>query len=123
MEIKASTKAVRVSPRKVRLVADTIRKMSAVEALTKLSFIKQRGASVLEDTLKSAIYNAVNNGNLKKELLVIKSLDVLESPSIKRFHPSTRGRVHPYKKRGSQIRIVLEEKQDEKGAAENGTKS
>lgn len=117
MEIKASTKAIRISPRKVRLVADTIRKMDADAALEKLSVIRQRGSSVLYSTLKSAIANAVNNGNLKKELLFIKSLDVLESPSLKRFHASTRGRAHPYKKRGSQIKIVLEERK------ENGTKS
>ena len=110
MEITAKSSSVRVAPRKVRLVADSIRKLSAEDALKALSVINKRGASVLEKTLKSAIANAVNNANVKKEDLVIKAIDVNEGLSFKRFHPSTRGRAHPYKKRGSNITIVLEER-------------
>ena len=110
MEITAKSSSVRVAPRKVRLVADSIRKLSAEDALKTLSVINKRGASVLEKTLKSAIANAVNNANAKKEDLFIKAIDVNEGLSFKRFHPSTRGRAHPYKKRGSNITIVLEER-------------
>ena len=110
MEIIAKSKSVRVAPRKVRLVADSIRNLSAEDALKTLSVINKRGAYVLGKTLKSAIANAVNNANAKKEALFIKSINVTEGISFKRFHPSTRGRVHPYKKRGSNITIVLEEK-------------
>ena len=110
MEITAKSSSVRVAPRKVRLVADSIRKLSAEDALKALSVINKRGASVLEKTLKSAIANAVNNANAKKEDLFIKAIDVNEGLSFKRFHPSTRGRAHPYKKRGSNITIVLEER-------------
>ncbi len=108
MEIFALSKSVRVAPRKVRLVADAIRKLSLEEALRTLSVLDKRGGVSLEKTLKSAIANAVNNKNLKQESLVIKSIDVLEAPSYKRFHPSTRGRVHPYKRRGSHIKVILE---------------
>ena len=114
MEIIAITKSVRISPRKVRLVADSIRNLSLNEALKTLSFLKQRGAGPLEKTLKSAIANAVNNNNLKQDALKIKSIDVLEAPSYKRYHPSTRGRVHPYKRRGSHVKVVLEEKSVQK---------
>ena len=110
MEIVARSTSVRVSPRKVRLVADSIRKLSVDEALKALAIVNKRGGFVLEKTLKSAVANALNNNNLKRENLVIKTIDVNEGVSFKRFHPSTRGRVHPYKKRGSNIRIVLEEK-------------
>ncbi len=110
MEIVAKSTSVRVAPRKVRLVADSIRKLSAEEALKALAVINKRGAYVLQKTLKSAIANAVNNVNVKRESLFIKSIDVTEGISFKRFHPSTRGRVHPYKKRGSNITIVLEER-------------
>lgn len=110
MEIVARS-SVRVAPRKVRLVADSIRKLSVENALRDLSVIKNRGSVGLEKTLKSAIANAVNNNKLKEETLKIKSIDVLEAPSYKRFHPSTRGRVHPYKRRGSHIKIVLVEKE------------
>jgi large subunit ribosomal protein L22 len=110
MEIIARTKSVRVSPRKVRLVADAIRSQSAENALKALAVINKRGGYVLEKTLSSAIANAINNANTKKDALFIKSIDVTEGISFKRFHPSTRGRAHPYKKRGSNITIVLEER-------------
>lgn len=112
MDIVART-SVRVAPRKVRLVADAIRKLSLEEALRSLTVIKNRGSVSLEKTLKSAIANAVNNNKLKQETLKIKSIDVSESPSYKRFHPSTRGRVHPYKRRGSNIKIVLTDNKSE----------
>ena len=113
MEIIAKT-SVRVAPRKVRLVADSIRKLSIDDALRVLSLLKQRGSVSLEKTLKSAIANAEKNNNLKKDALKIKTVDVLEAPSYKRFHPSTRGRVHPYKRKGSHIKIVLETKEENK---------
>jgi large subunit ribosomal protein L22 len=109
MEIVAKS-SVRVAPRKVRLVADAIRKLSLENALRDLSVIKNRGSVGLEKTLRSAVANAVNNNKLKEESLKIKSIDVLEAPAYKRFHPSTRGRVHPYKRKGSHITVVLEEK-------------
>lgn len=118
MEITALSKSVRVAPRKVRLVADAIRKLSIAEAIVSLSVTNKRGAVSLNKTLKSAIANAKNNNKLNEADLKIKTIDVLEAPSFKRFHMSTRGRAHPYKRRGSHIRIILETKE-----ATNGTKS
>lgn len=118
MDIIAVSKSVRVAPRKVRLVADAIRKLSIEDALKSLSVLKNRGGAPLEKTLKSAIANAMANKNLKQEELKIKSIDVLEAPSYKRYHPSTRGRVHPYKRRGSHVKVILTEKEPK-----NGTKS
>lgn len=101
---------IRTSPRKVRLVADSIRNLSVSEAQDALTVINKRGAHHLEKALNSAISNAVNNHNISKGNLIIKTIDVNEGQVLKRFHPSTRGRVHPYQKRSSNIRIVLEEK-------------
>lgn len=113
MQITAKT-TVRIAPRKVRLVADAIRKLSLDEAIRTLSVLKNRGGVPLAKTLKSAIANASNNNNLKQEALMIKSIDVLEAPSYKRFHPSTRGRAHPYKRRGTHVTITLETKKEDK---------
>ena len=110
MEIIAQTKSVRISPRKVRLVADAVRKLSVEQALQALAVVKKRGSLVIEKTLRSALANAVNNKNLSEESLFIKAIDVTEGPALKRFHASTRGRVHPFKKKSSHIRIVLAEK-------------
>jgi len=107
MEIVAQTKSVRVSSRKVRLVADAIRKLSVQDAIKALEIIKNRGAYSLEKTLKSAIANAINNAQLLEETLFIKSIDVDNGSTLKRFHASTRGRIHPYKRRSSHIRITL----------------
>ncbi len=105
----AQSKGVRVSTRKVRLVADAIRKMSAVDALNVLSQMGKRGAVSLDKTLESAVANGVVKG-FEKEKLFIKSLEVNEAPALKRYHPSTRGRIHPYKRKSSHIKIVLEER-------------
>jgi len=112
MEVIASSKGVRISPRKVRLVADSIRKMSAEKALGVLSQIEKRGAYPLIKTLKSAVANAVNKG-LNKDSLFIKSLEVMEGQALKRYHPSSRGRTHPYKRKSSHIKIVLSDNQSQ----------
>lgn len=109
-EVRAFSKSVQVAPRKVRLVADVVRKQDVTTALTTLSFLRKRGSTVLLKTLESAIANAVNK-NLPKEGLMIERIDVSEGPAYKRFHPSTRGRIHPYKKRTSHITVVLSSKE------------
>jgi large subunit ribosomal protein L22 len=110
MNVTAHSKNVRISTRKVRLVADSIRKLSVEEALTALQLSDKRAAGPLETALKSAIANAVANANLARENLVISSIIVNEGQALKRFRPSTRGRVHPYKRRASHITISLAEK-------------
>lgn len=110
MEIAARSKTARISSRKVRLVADLIRNKPVQQALNTLSLIRKRGATVLIKLLESAVANAVNNAKQNKDLLFIKRIEVTQGAFLKRFHPSTRGRVHPYKKRSSHIKIVLEER-------------
>lgn len=110
MEIIARAQSIRISPRKVRLVADSIRNLPLERALSVLNMTKRRGASVLNSVFKSAIGNAVNNAKKNKDSLVIKGIEVWDGSAIKRFHASTRGRPHPYKKRSSHIKIILEAK-------------
>src|SRR6185295_486474 len=108
MEVSAFSKSVRVSPRKVRLVADGMRNLTAQDALNYLDMLEKRGSESLMKTLQSAVANAVNNLRLSPDELKIKSVEVNEATAMKRFRPSTRGRVHPYKRKGSHIRIILE---------------
>lgn len=107
MEVQAVSKSVRVSPRKVRLVADAIRGLSIEEALRVLQVTQKRAATPLIKTLQSAVANAVNNANLERKDLVIGTIMVNGGQALKRFRPSTRGRIHPYKKRSSNITIVV----------------
>lgn len=108
MHITAFTKSVSISPRKVRLVAHTIRNKKAKDALAILMLLRKRGSASLIKVLESAMANATHNAKLSLDGLMIKAVEVTDGPALKRFHPSTRGRVHPYKKRTSHIRITLE---------------
>jgi large subunit ribosomal protein L22 len=110
MEVKALAKAQRISPRKLRLVAYSIKNMSIDQAYRALEVTNKRAAQIVQKTLKSAVANAVNNASLETNNLMIASVTVNESQPFKRFRPSTRGRVHPYKKRGSHLTIILKEK-------------
>lgn len=110
MQVRAIAKSVRMSPRKIRLVADAIRELSIEEAFLVLSATPNRAAGPVAKTLESAVANAVTNNNLDKQNLIIDKVMVNEGQAMKRFHPSSRGRVHPYKKRSSHIMIVLREK-------------
>src|SRR5664279_2259783 len=110
MEVRAVAKSVRISPRKLRLVADAMRNLSIDEAFLVLEVAQQRAAQTISKTLSSAIANATNNAKLERKNLFIQSVMVNDAPAMKRFRPSTRGRIHPYKKRGSHLTIVLNEK-------------
>lgn len=110
MEVRAVAKQIRISPRKVRLVADAVRNVTINEAFRILEAAEQQAARPLVKVLKSAVANAVNNAKLDSANLVIASLQVNDGQVFKRFRPSTRGRIHPYKKRGSTIAVVLKEK-------------
>lgn len=114
MNIVASSTAIKISPRKVRLVSDAIRAKSPTEALNTLSVVRKRAAWVLVKILKSALANAQNNSKAAVENLIIKEIQVTEGAALKRYHPSSRGRVHPYKKRTSHIKITLAEKGETK---------
>lgn len=110
MKLSATSRGVTISARKVRIVADTIHNISVARALSLLSIERKRGAGALLKTLKSASANAVNNAKANEDSLFISSVEVTDGPALKRFHASTRGRVHPYKRRTSHIRITLAEK-------------
>ena len=91
----------------MRLVAEAIKHLSVDDALRTLQVTQKRAARPLQKTLQSAVANAVNNAKLERATLVIQSIMVNEGQALKRFHPSTRGRIHPYKKRSSTVNVVL----------------
>lgn len=107
MDITAQAKFVKMSPRKVRLVTEAIKKMPPVLALSQLALMPKAAADPVAKVLKSAVSNATNNAKLAAESLVIKSVTVGGGPAFKRWRPVSRGRAHPYKKRMSHITVVL----------------
>ena len=109
MQYAAIAKNIKVSPRKVRLVADQIRDLTIAKALVQLTVSPKRGAVSLKKALASAVANAVNNNNANKDGLKIKSINVTEGIRYKRYHFAGRGRTRPYMKRTSHINVVLED--------------
>ncbi len=110
MQAKAKLSYLRISPRKVRLVADVVRGLDAIEAEKKLSFINKKAARPILKLLQSCIANAENNFKLKKDNLFIKEIRVDEGPTLKRWMPRAMGRASAVNKRTSHINIVLDEK-------------
>ena len=107
MQVQAYTKYARMSPRKVREITKAIQGRNAAEAVEVLRFIPRKSARLVSKTLLSAIANAENNNNLSSDSLTIESATVEEGPAFRRFRPAARGSAHPYKKRTSNIRIIL----------------
>jgi large subunit ribosomal protein L22 len=108
--MKTTQKYIRTSPRKLRLVADAVRKLSPTEALRQLKFIGKRAAEPVYHAIKQAVSNAKNNQGLKEDQLRFKTLEINEGATYKRFRAVSRGMAHSIMKRSSHIRVVLEEK-------------
>lgn len=106
MEYQAVAKYIHMSPRKVRLVADTIRGKNGAKALIMLATYPKRAAKPLIDVLQSALANAKGK-QAKVEDLKIAFIDITQGPTLKRWHAVSKGSAHAFKKRLTHIRIVL----------------
>jgi large subunit ribosomal protein L22 len=108
-EVRALAKNVRVSARKARLVADTVRGRSVPEARTILAFTQKAAARDVEKVVRSAVANAETHPDLQWEgdELVVASIVVDEGPTLKRFRPRARGRVGRIHKRTCHITVKL----------------
>ncbi len=107
-EVKAFARYIHVSPRKLRLVADLVRRLQVDSALEQLRFSSKNAALPLTKVINSAIANAVHNFNLNKEDLFIKTLTVDGGPVFERYAPRAQGRAFVERKRTSHISVVLE---------------
>ena len=108
--IKAKLSYLRIAPRKVRLVADLIRRKEVREAENILLFTQKKAAVPLLKLLKQAVANATNNLQLPEEGLFIKEILVDEGPALKRTLPRSRGRADVIRKKTSHIKIFLSQK-------------
>jgi large subunit ribosomal protein L22 len=110
-DVQAVAKFVRVSPRKVRLVADHIRGRSVPEARSILAFTPRAAARELEKVLRSAVANAESNPNRhwNGDELYVKAVFVDDGPTIKRWRARARGRVNRIFKRTCHITLKLDQ--------------
>ncbi len=118
MSVKAIAKGVKISPRKISVVAALVRGRSVEDALTILSHTPRRSALAVSKVVASAKANAEYNHNLKPGTLTITEIIVTPGPRLKRFKPAARGRALPFEKKSSHIRVVVDgEKREPKKTA------
>ncbi len=108
MAVKAESKGVRLSPRKVSAVASLVRGRTVADAIVILEHTPRRAALSVLKTIKSAQANASHNHNYKADTLVITEITVNHGPRMKRFRPAAMGRALPYMKRSSHIRVLVD---------------
>ena len=113
MEVRASTKYVPISPRKLRLVCDKVRGMDAQEALIVLDYMPQKGSAFVSKTLSSAMANAANNFDLNPDELYVSKIYAGDGPTLKRFKAGARGRFKPRLKRTSHLWVILSEREED----------
>ena len=111
MAVKAESKGVRMSPRKVAEVAALVRGRTVADAVVILQHTPRHAALPVLKTIKSAQANAAHNHNYKAETLRIVEITVNHGPRMKRFRPAAMGRALPYMKRSSHIRVLVDGEQ------------
>ena len=106
-EVKASVKYVRVSPYKMRKVANQVRNLTPTEASQRLNLMSQKSAGILHKLIKSCVANAVNNFSISENNLNISKLIVNEGPKLKRSQPRARGRIFGILKPYSHVEVTM----------------
>ena len=111
-EANAFSSAIRTSPQKLNLVAQSIRGLNAGAALAQLTFSKRRVAIEVKKVLQSAIANAENNHQLDVDRLVVAEAFVGRGLVMKRFSPRARGRAGKIMKPFSNLTVIVRERAD-----------
>lgn len=107
MESRTYFKNLKITPRKLREVADMVRKNKPLEAVGVLSHSPKKAASILEQVLKSAITNAKQTLKVGEDMLEFKLLTIEEGQKLKRFRPGSRGMAKAFYRRFSHAKIII----------------
>ena len=107
MDVRATAKFVRITPRKARIVVNLIRGKSVAEAFAILQFTPKAASPIVEKVLKSAVANAENNFDMDVDELKVAAAYVDQGPTMKRIHPRSRGQAFKILKRTSHITVVV----------------
>ncbi len=108
MSVKAFAKGVRMSPRKVGVVASLVRGRTVADALTILEHTPRRASLPVKKVIESARANADHNHNLKPDTLTIVQISVTPGPRFKRYRPAAHGRALPFQRRTSHIHVEVD---------------
>jgi large subunit ribosomal protein L22 len=109
MEVRASAKYMRISPRKVHKLVETVKGKRVENALNTLKFMPQKAAGILEKVIRSAVANADQNSDIDIDMLVVRNVVADQGPTLKRWRARARGRATRLLKRTSHITVILEE--------------
>jgi large subunit ribosomal protein L22 len=107
MQVIATQKFIRQTPRKLRLVAGVVRGMPVPSAFEQLSKMNKRATVAIAKVLRQAVANASHNFRLSPMDLHVKELQVTEGPRYRRYQAASRGRAHSIIKRTSHVRIIV----------------
>ncbi len=110
-EVKAVEKYIRMSPRKVRLVANLVRGRGVDDAIAILKASPKIAARAVEKAIGSAAANAIQNYGLTREELFVSTIHADEGPTLKRMKAGARGRYKPILKRSSHITVAVAERE------------
>lgn len=113
MEAQTIQKYIHTTPRKLRLLTDMVRGLTPTSALNILQITPKAAADDLAKAIKTVLANAKQKG-MDSEKAFFKKIEINESMKMRRFRAGTRGRVKPYKKRMSHIKIVLSDEKEKK---------
>lgn len=109
--MQAKLSFIRITPRKVGLLADEIRGKGINEAMTYLRFSpRKRTATLLFNLLKSAAANANQKGTVDVDTLFVKQILVGQGPTLKRFRPRAKGSAFRINKKTSHVSVTLAER-------------
>ncbi len=111
--VRASSRYVRVAPRKARLIADQVRGMHIEQARALLEFSPRGAAGDISKLIESAASNAENNHDLVADEMRIAEITVDEGPTLRRYRPRALGRASRINKRTSHIAVALSPDEDE----------
>ncbi|HZL60156.1 MAG TPA: 50S ribosomal protein L22 [Stellaceae bacterium] len=122
-EASAYARGMPTSPRKLNLVAQSIRGKTATAALNELAFNRRRIARDVRKVLQAAIANAENNHQLDVDRLYVKEATVGRAFNLRRFHARGRGHMSPVEKYYSNLLVVVREREEQaKTKAKRGVK-
>ena len=110
MKVKSVAKNIRISPRKMKPIANLIRGKSIKEASAILKFTPRKGARLLIKVLDSAVANAENNHGMDVDKLYVSEVYANQAPTMKRFTAGSMGRANPVLRRTSHIGVSVSEK-------------
>lgn len=111
MQARAEAKHIRISPRKMKPIADLVRGKNVKEAQSILKFTPRKGAEIFLKVLNSAIANAENNHHMDVEALIVKEIYANQGPTLKRWNAGSMGRANPILRRSSHVGVVVAEKE------------